>query len=157
MRRWRVVAVATGVALGLVPLAGCLGDETTDDASDGVRIAAFDFAESELLAEIYAQAMESHGVPVDRLGAVGPREIVAPALRIGEIDVVPDYVGTAAAYFGAENGARTMYMVFDLREPSQLPTIAEPLFQTLQAQITLAPIMTFEDVKTGLAQAHPQG
>jgi osmoprotectant transport system substrate-binding protein len=100
MGRWTVVAVV--VMLGLVPLAGCGGDENADDGPDGVRIAAFDFAESELLAEIYAQSIEARGVPVDRLGAIGPREIVAPALRMGEIDVVPEYVGTAAGHYGAD-------------------------------------------------------
>ena len=41
-------------------------------ASTGMRVASFDFAESELLAELYAQVIESTGVPVVTLGPVGP-------------------------------------------------------------------------------------
>ena len=70
-------------------------------AADGMRIASFDFAESVLLAEIFAQVIESTGTPVVRVGTVGPREIIAPALELGHIDVVPEYLGTALQYVGA--------------------------------------------------------
>lgn len=68
---------------------------------DGIRIASFDFAESVLLAELYAQIIESTGIPVVRLGAIGPREIIAPALESGHIDLVPEYLGTALQFAGA--------------------------------------------------------
>jgi osmoprotectant transport system substrate-binding protein len=95
-----VVIAALAALLG----AGCDGDDGTagDAEPQRLRIAAFDFAESELLAELYAQAVEARGIPVDRLGVVGPREIVAPALQLDQIDLVPEYVGTAAAHFGAD-------------------------------------------------------
>ena len=81
----------------------CASDDDGGGAApDAVRIAAFDFAESELLAELYAQGLEAAGVPVERFGAIGPREIVAPALQLDRVDLVPEYLGTAAAYFGAE-------------------------------------------------------
>lgn len=96
-----VTAVVLSVALALT-VAACGGDEDAAGEADGVRVAAFDFAESELLAEIYAQALEEHSVRVVRLGVIGPREIVAPALQQGEIDVVPEYLGTAAAHYGAD-------------------------------------------------------
>jgi osmoprotectant transport system substrate-binding protein len=63
-------------------------------------VASFDFAESALLAEMYAQLVESTGVPVIRLGPVGPREIIAPAMELGRIDLVPEYLGTALQYEG---------------------------------------------------------
>jgi osmoprotectant transport system substrate-binding protein len=66
-----------------------------------MRVASFDFAESELLAEMYAQVIESVGVPVVRLGAVGPREIVSPAMAVDRIDFVPEYLGTALQYAGS--------------------------------------------------------
>ena len=66
-----------------------------------MRVASFDFAESELLGELYAQVVEAQDLPVVRLGAVGPREVVAPALEGGVIDLVPEYLGTAAGHFGA--------------------------------------------------------
>ncbi|MCU1378720.1 MAG: hypothetical protein JWN29_1703, partial [Acidimicrobiales bacterium] len=38
-----------------------------------------------------------------------------------------------AAYFGPEDGVRTAFIVFDLEDPSQLPSISEPLFSQLKA------------------------
>lgn len=66
-------------------------------------MASFDFAESRVIAEVYAQTLEARGIEVERLGSVGPREVVAPALEQGLIDVVPEYLGTAASYFGSDD------------------------------------------------------
>ena len=74
--------------------------ESEETASAGLRVASFDFAESTLLAEIYALTIESIGVPVVRLGPVGSREIVAPAMELDRIDLVPEYLGTALQYAG---------------------------------------------------------
>ncbi len=96
----RFVLVATAAVM---LVAGCgRGEEPTGGSDEaGVRVASFDFAESELLAELYAQALESESVPVTRLGQVGPREIVAPAMELGHIDVVAEYLGTALRYAGS--------------------------------------------------------
>lgn len=89
--------------LALAIVGSCGGDEDAADpsADDGMRIASFDFVESELLAELYAQVLESGGTPVVRLGPAGPREVVAPALELDRIDLVPEYLGTASGHFGA--------------------------------------------------------
>jgi hypothetical protein len=57
-----------------------------------------------------------------------------------------------AAYFATEGGMRTAFIVFDLQDPSQLPTITEPLFRPLKAKISMAPVMTADDVRSGLEQ-----
>lgn len=93
-----------GLVAAVVTLAGCgggSGPSAVPEAVDGIRIASFDFAESVLLAELYAQIIESTGIPVVRLGAIGPREIIAPALESGHIDLVPEYLGTALQFAGA--------------------------------------------------------
>lgn len=85
-------------------LVGCAGGEQPvgePSAADGVRIASFDFVESELLAEVYAQVLEDRGVPVVRLGPVGPREIIGPSLEVDLIDLVPEYLGTALHFYGS--------------------------------------------------------
>ena len=64
---------------------------------DAVAIASFDFPESVLLAEIYAQAVAPAGILVRRELNLGPREVVTPALIAGLVDAVPEYVGTALA------------------------------------------------------------
>jgi len=96
------VGLATAIALFATASCGTDADSRAEpSASAGIRVASFDFAESTLLAEMYAQVIESAGVPVVRLGPVGPREIISPAMELDLIDLVPEYLGTALQYTGA--------------------------------------------------------
>lgn len=52
------------------------------------------FAESYLLAELFAQLLESRGVAVTRKAGLGATEVAFPALVSGAIDVFPEYSGT---------------------------------------------------------------
>jgi osmoprotectant transport system substrate-binding protein len=65
---------------------------------DQITVASFAFSESELLAEIYAQALEAKGFAVRRAMNLGPRELVEPALQRGLIEFVPEYLGTALEF-----------------------------------------------------------
>lgn len=56
-----------------------------------------------------------------------------------------------AAYFSTHDGNRGAYFVFDLADPSQVPVIAEPFFQGVDARIDFSPVMTLEDLQRGLA------
>jgi osmoprotectant transport system substrate-binding protein len=96
-------AVLAGVLLVATPVAcrGGAGGRSSPVEADGVRIASFDFDESALVAELYAQTLEAAGIPVFRLGVIGPREVIAPALEQGLIDLVPEYLGTAGNHFGS--------------------------------------------------------
>ena len=62
-----------------------------------------------------------------------------------------------AAYFGPEDGVRTMFIVFDLKDPSQLPSITEPLFSNLKANIQMFPVMDQGDLQKGLQQLGEAG
>jgi osmoprotectant transport system substrate-binding protein len=90
------------VLLGFVPVACGHEDRPTVPSSalddDAVTIGSFNFAESALLSELYAQALEGQGLEVERAGQVGPREIVAPALVRGLLEFVPEYAGTALTF-----------------------------------------------------------
>ncbi len=63
---------------------------------DAVTVASFNFPESVLLAEIYAQAMEAAGYRVEREHELGTRELVIPALAGGLVEFVPEYTGSGA-------------------------------------------------------------
>jgi osmoprotectant transport system permease protein len=52
------------------------------------------FGESYLLAEMFAQLLESRGFEVRRRSGLGATEIVFQALRTNGIDVYPEYTGT---------------------------------------------------------------
>jgi osmoprotectant transport system permease protein len=59
-----------------------------------VLVASKPFGESFLLAEMFAQLLESRGVSVERRFGLGATEIAFQALRTGAIDVYPEYTGT---------------------------------------------------------------
>ncbi|MEV4992047.1 hypothetical protein [Streptomyces niveus] len=61
-----------------------------------------------------------------------------------------DRIKPEAAYFGSQEGMRTAYIVFDLKDASDIPSVAEPFFQDLAAKVTFLPVMNFDDVRTGL-------
>ena len=49
-----------------------------------------------------------------------------------------------------ENGNRTAFLVFDLKDSSQIPVIGEPLFLNLGAKLTCTPCMNQEELNKGL-------
>ena len=75
--------VILSLAAALSGATGVAGARTGAARGEPVTVASFDFAESRLLAEIYAQALERSGLRVRRAFGLGPRELVAPALREG--------------------------------------------------------------------------
>jgi osmoprotectant transport system substrate-binding protein len=88
---------ATLVALALVAAACGSGDDASEPKEGPtITVGSFSFGESVILAQIYAQALEANGYPIDlsKLEA-GSREIVKPAIESGEIDLVAEYVGSA--------------------------------------------------------------
>jgi hypothetical protein len=81
-------------------------------------------------------------------------EAASEAIRNGAMKTVlqstMEQLKPEAAYFTTEGGLRTAFIVFDLREPSQMPTIAEPLFGPLKAKIHMSPVMDIDDVQAGI-------
>ena len=76
--------------------------------------------------------------------------------RIGEVlGAVMARLQPEATYFLVEDGKRTAYVFFDLRNPSALPVVAEPLFQSLNASLHFAPVMTLEELQKGLGETAP--
>lgn len=63
---------------------------------------------------------------------------------------------TAAAkpegvWFTALDGKRTMVAVFDLASPAQIPPLAEPFFNGLNATFEICPAMDAADLQAGLS------
>ena len=52
-----------------------------------------------------------------------------------------------AAYFFADKGKRAGMLVFDMADPSQIPLIAEQLFQAYQAEVEFLPVMNGDDLQ----------
>lgn len=101
-------SLAAGVtALVLLAACGGGGDPLSNAPAapapaDTIRVGSEQFPENQLLAEIYAQAIEAKGVRVERNFGIGARESYVLALKDGSADVVPDYNGNLLRYFRPE-------------------------------------------------------
>lgn len=62
-----------------------------------------------------------------------------------------DRIQPEASYFLAIDGCRACIMVFDLKDPSEIPGIAEPFFLNLNAKVEFSPVMNADDLQKGLA------
>jgi hypothetical protein len=52
-----------------------------------------------------------------------------------------------AAYFAGDQGKRTGFIFFDLKDASQIPAVAEPWFLAFDAHVELHPAMNLDDLK----------
>jgi hypothetical protein len=76
--------------------------------------------------------------------------------RLGKIvDAALERLKPEAAYFTSVNGDRGAIFIFDLRDPSDIPTVCEPFFLELGASVDLSPVMNIDEVRAGLAKAFP--
>lgn len=100
-----------GVSAGLFGLSACgLSGETAfgDGAtSSTVIVGSADFTESQIIAEIYAAALNKRGIEAKIQPAIGAREAFIGALEEGAVGVVPDYTGNLLLYFDSESTATT--------------------------------------------------
>ncbi|HEX2048178.1 MAG TPA: ABC transporter substrate-binding protein [Acidimicrobiales bacterium] len=84
------------------------GDESADPATKTVVVGAAPFSESEIVAHMYAGALENEGYRVSVRKGLGQREIYLPALQEGGanngIDLVPEYVGTLLEFVNRNAG-----------------------------------------------------
>lgn len=109
--------------VGLAALAAVLvvgtacGEAPAGDLSGGpeIVVGSFSFSESNLLAEIYAQALEARGADVERRPDIGNRTVVQPLLSAGDVSLVPEYLGTFLYHFGGEPTADIGTTLSDLR------------------------------------------
>jgi osmoprotectant transport system substrate-binding protein len=121
-RTRRILAASLATALVATACGNGNGngdDDTAADVPDGptIDVSSFNFPESEILGEIYAQALEDEGYPVDRTLNLGARELIYPDLLEGEITLVPEYLGSAlVVWFEQDPPADVDSGVSSLRE-----------------------------------------
>jgi osmoprotectant transport system substrate-binding protein len=87
LSRGRLLTI-TGAGL----LAGCAGGGETGDK---VSVGSKNFTEELILGEMYAQLLEHRGLEVDRRLNLGGTQVAMAALQRGDIDLYPEYTGTA--------------------------------------------------------------
>lgn len=94
----RLLASVAGAVLAATGLSSC---NTSDQY---LVIGAFNFGESQILSQIYEIALQDAGVPAT-IKELTTREVLTQAMRKGQIELVPEYLGTFTEYLNAtQNG-----------------------------------------------------
>ena len=121
----RLVALAAVVVGATVALAGCSsGDPLDSGSSDGggssetIVVGSQDYYSNEIIAELYAQALEENGYTVERDLRIGQREVYIPEIESGAIDVFPEYTGNLLQYYVPDTAATTSDDVYAELETS---------------------------------------
>jgi osmoprotectant transport system substrate-binding protein len=124
LRRVRRTTLAAAAGLVTVFLVAACGSPDPLGASMGnlksIVVGSGDFPESEIVAEIYAQALQANGFDIGRRMGIGSRETYIPALKDHSIDLVPEYIGNLLLYFKPDSTV-TMLDAVELELYKQLP------------------------------------
>lgn len=75
------------LALGASPFASAQKPEVT--------VGSKNFTESYLLGHIATELLRGHGYPVEHKAGLGGNAVIFPAIQRGDIDIYPEYAGTA--------------------------------------------------------------
>ena len=117
--RTRLAAAVGVAAVAALAFSGCAssdpltgGGESSAPASDTIVIGSQAYYSNEIIAEIYAQALEGAGFTVDRKFNIGQREAIIPAVQDGTIQLTPEYTGNLLQYFDKTTTARTTDEVY---------------------------------------------
>lgn len=113
------LAAGVGVALALSacssgnPLSSPSTSSTGGATSGGsLVVGSADFPESQIIAEIYAGALNAAGVTATTKPNIGSREIYFKAVQDGSVDVVPDYSGNLLSHVDAQAAEVTPEDIF---------------------------------------------
>ena len=122
--RGRLVALAAVAVGAAVALAGCAAGDPLDEGSNGgettetIVVGSQDYYSNEIIAELYAQALEENGFAVDRQFRIGQREVYIPEIEDGAIDVFPEYTGNLLQFYVPDTEATTSDDVYAELETS---------------------------------------
>ncbi|GAA3637537.1 ABC transporter substrate-binding protein [Microlunatus ginsengisoli] len=110
---------------GSNPLAEGSGSPSAGGSASGssgpIVVGSAGFEESQIIAELYAQAMKAKGLDVSTKHAIGAREVYIKALQDKSISVVPEYTGNLLLYFDKNATASTAEEV-EAALPKALPS-----------------------------------
>src|SRR5947207_6703456 len=76
----------------------------TTKAKPSITVSSANFSENEMLADMYAAALQKAGYPVTLKLKLGSREIIEPALESGQVDFIPEYAGNYLSFLDKNAG-----------------------------------------------------
>ena len=91
--------------IGVIAIAAALIASGCAKDKPSIIVGSANFPESQILGEIYAQALQAKGFDVSVKGNIGAREVYFPALVKGSITVFPEYTGSTLAYLSKNPSA----------------------------------------------------
>jgi osmoprotectant transport system substrate-binding protein len=112
----RSTLLVAGAAAALLTLTACGGDSDPLAAESGdgggaepgtIVVGSQAYYSNEIIAEIYAQALEGAGMEVERNFTIGQRDAYMPALEDGDVQVFPEYTGNLLQFLDPETTATT--------------------------------------------------
>ena len=162
----RTSAALAGLALALTACGGggdplSSGSGQTSGAAapnDTVVVGSANFVESQILAEIYAQALSAKGVTVEKRLNIGSREAYIPALQDGSIDLIPEYSGVLLQYFDKtadETAPDAVYTALQEALPDNLVVLDKSAAEDKDAIVVTRETATQLNVKS-IADLAPQ-
>ena len=162
----RGVAMLAGFALALTACGGgsdpmSSGSGQTSGAAaptDTIVVGSANFAESQILAEIYAQALAAKGVTVEKRLNIGSREAYIPGLQDGSIDLIPEYSGVLLQYFdktAVETEPDAVYTALQAALPDNLIVLDKSPAEDKNAVVVTRDTATRLNVKS-IADLAPQ-
>ncbi|MBT2475201.1 ABC transporter substrate-binding protein [Microbacterium sp. ISL-103] len=95
------------VAAAALALSACSSSNPLDEPSDSgessgsgdtIVVGSQAYYSNEIIAEIYAQALEAAGFDVEKQLSIGQRDAYMPDVESGEINVFPEYTGSLLEY-----------------------------------------------------------
>ncbi len=115
IRRTATAALAGAVLVAMAacgagsdPLAGNSAQpQQSADGGAPIVVGSANFTESEILGELYSQAMVAKGIKSSTRPNIGAREVYIKALQDKSISVVPEYTGNLLLYFDKSSPAQT--------------------------------------------------
>lgn len=86
---------------------------TTSSGNRTVVVGSQAYYSNEIVAEMYAQVLETKGYKVSRQFQIGQREVYLPELSAGKIDVFPEYIGSLLQALDKQPVGTTTDAVYD--------------------------------------------
>ena len=116
--RTSLTAVLASAALVLSGCAAAAEDEAPemDEApamTEVIVVGSQAYYSNEIIAEIYAQALESAGYEVERKFQIGQRDAYLPELESGAVDIFPEYTGNLLQFYAPDTMATQADEVYD--------------------------------------------
>jgi len=98
MKKKRSSSSRSGYSVSLLLGLGMLTASTLASAQT-ITVGGANFSEQTILANIYAAALKNQGIEVKTRLNLGNRQIISTALQNGDVDVVPEYIGSLLSFY----------------------------------------------------------